>query len=140
MKDDIEHDGIIESFNGESVLVRITQTSACAECKAKSLCQSTESKVKTIEAKLKTDYQSTKLSVGDHVKVIGTTKMGNDAILLAFILPLIIIIGCLIICIKFIKIDELTSILLMIGTLSLYYIILYLFRKKIANKFVFMIR
>ena len=140
MKGYIEHEGYVESINDESIFVRIIQTSACARCKAKSLCQSAESKEKIIEVKKASDYQSNSLSPGDHVTIIGTTTMGTYAVILAFVLPLVIMIGCIIIGIKCVGLSDLSSIMIMIGILTLYYIILYLFRNKIAQKFVFMIK
>ena len=66
--------------------------------------------------------------------------MGTYAVILAFVLPLVIMIGCIIIGIKCVGLSDLSSIMIMIGILTLYYIILYLFRNKIAQKFVFMIK
>ena len=140
MKGYIEHEGYVESINDESIFVRIIQTSACAGCKAKSLCQSAESKEKIIEVKKSSDYQSRSISQGDHVKVIGTTQMGTYAVVLAFVLPLILMIGCIAIGIEYVGLSELASILIMIGVLALYYIILYLLRNNIAQNFVFKIK
>ena len=49
MDERIEHQGIVESVEDDCVKVRIVQVAACAECKAKSLCSSAESKEKVRE-------------------------------------------------------------------------------------------
>ena len=45
----ITHQGRVESINEKHIKVRITQTSACASCEAKKLCNSSESKEKLID-------------------------------------------------------------------------------------------
>ena len=49
MADIIKHRGIVEKVEGSHVVVRIVQTSACAACSAKGLCNASESKEKQID-------------------------------------------------------------------------------------------
>ena len=88
MTDSIEHNGIVESIDGEHHLtVRIIQVSACSTCSVKGHCTSADSKEKLISvtAPCSADYQK-----GDKVTIVGTTSMGMQAVLLAFILPFLL--------------------------------------------------
>ena len=80
MADIIKHRGIVEKVEGSHVVVRIVQTSACAACSAKGLCNASESKEKQIDVyEVNAPYQ-----VGEEVVLIGTTSMGMRAVALAF--------------------------------------------------------
>ena len=84
MADIIKHRGIVEKVDGMHITVRIVQTSACAACSAKGLCNASESKEKQIDVyEVNPSYQ-----IGEEVVLCGTTSMGMRAVLLAFGVPL----------------------------------------------------
>ena len=84
----ITHQGIVENISGSQVFVRIIQTSACSTCSVKGHCSSADSKEKVIEV---TDTSSA-WKIGDEVTIIGATSMGMQAVLLAFLIPLFLLI------------------------------------------------
>ena len=87
MADIIKHRGIVEKVDGTHITVRIVQTSACAACSAKGLCNASESKEKQIDVyEVNPSYQ-----IGEEVVLCGTTSMGMRAVLLAFGVPLLIV-------------------------------------------------
>ena len=96
MGDSIGHDGIIESIDGDEISVKILQISSCASCQAKSLCHISESKEKVIEVSVP---DSNIYHVGQKVTVVGTSSQGLRAVVLAFVIPLIILLVTLFICI-----------------------------------------
>lgn len=132
MSQNIRHNGIIERIEGDSVFVRIVQQSACSGCHAKSMCSAAESKVKVIEI---TDY-SGKYQVNEDVTICGQSSLGLQAVLLAFVLPLVIVIGMIAIG-HSIGWEDGTNALVGLLTLLPYYSILYLKRDKLKKKFVF---
>ena len=88
----IKHDGIIIALNGDGTArVRIVQTSACATCKAKSMCASAESVEKEMTVQLTVD--SLQLTVGDAVEVMVQQKMGWKAVVLAYLLPFFVMLA-----------------------------------------------
>ena len=88
MADIIKHRGIVEKVEEAHVVVRIVQTSACAACSAKGLCNASESKEKQIDVyEVNAPYR-----VGEEVVLIGTTSMGMRAVALAFGVPLLLLI------------------------------------------------
>ncbi|MBR1462906.1 MAG: SoxR reducing system RseC family protein [Prevotella sp.] len=132
----IKHDGIIDHIEGRNLKVRILQTSACASCKVASHCHSTESKEKIIDV-----YDVKNIgnySKGDPVTVVVSSKTGANAVLLAFVVPFVIMVGVVFLISRF-TVEE--PVMAMAGIISLipYYILLYYYRERISRKFTFSI-
>lgn len=88
----ISHEGVVESVSLPVIRVRILQASACASCEAAALCRSSETKEKVVSALfIKGDVPS----VGQRVRVIGRVGQGMLATVLAYVLPLIIMVAVL---------------------------------------------
>ena len=135
MKSRIEHSGIVESVSGEKVRVRILQASACSACEAKALCHSSESKEKIIECKA----NGTSYNVGEEVMVYGSMAMGRNAVMLAFIVPLIVIVVWLFCAVGVFHINELLAIGIMVALLAVYYLTLHLMNGVLSKQFEFWI-
>lgn len=135
MSKSIDHIGVIEKIEGIHIFIKIVQQSACAGCHAKGICAASDSQDKTIEI---TDYSNT-YNVNDRVIVYGQIAMGLQAVLLAFVIPLIIILAVIIIGNIFQWNDAFSG---LTGFLTLipYYVILYSFREKLKKKFVFTLK
>ena len=129
----IRHEGIVESIGAKSCLVRILQASACSSCSARQLCRSSESKEKVIE--VKGHYPT--LQVGDNVTLIGSVRQGLRASVLAYVVPLIIMLVALYVGTRLggDGIGALAALLF----LAIYYGILFLFRDKLDKQFSFKI-
>ena len=129
----IRHEGIVESIGAKSCLVRILQASACSSCSARQLCRSSESKEKVIE--VKGHYPT--LQVGDNVTLIGSVRQGLRASVLAYVIPLIIMLIALFVGTRLggDGIGALAALLF----LAIYYGILFLFRDKLDKQFSFKI-
>lgn len=132
----IAHRGTVESVNEKHVSVRITQLAACSACAAQKLCKSSDSKEKLIDI---VSADAASFSVGEEVILTGKLSLGLQAVLLAYIVPLILLVAVL-----FVSIDALDSepgaALTAIATLAVYYGFLYLMRDKLSRKFSFTIK
>lgn len=135
MDEKIEHQGVVEEVSLDYVRVTIVQVAACAECKAKSLCVSSESKEKVIE--VKGSYPN--LKVGDAVKVCGSMQMGRRAVLLAFTLPMVMLLLIGFVCLGILNMSEGWVMLLMLLSLTVYFSVMYLLRGRIEREFRFWI-
>ena len=129
----IRHDGIVERIGTDSCSVRILQASACSSCGARQLCRSSESKEKVID--VKGHYPT--LHVGDSVTLSGSVHQGLRASVLAYIVPLILMVAALVAGIRLS--GEGTGALAALLALALYYGILYLLRDKLGRQFTFKI-
>jgi sigma-E factor negative regulatory protein RseC len=130
----IEHAGVVQKSDANSVIVRILSETACAGCHAEGSCSLSGVKEKMVE--VNGNYN---VSPGDNVTVLMKKSMGFTALFLGYVLPLIIFILILIILIS-LPLSELAAGLGSIGFLGIYYLLLYFFREKIRNKFIFTIK
>ncbi|MBR6892804.1 MAG: SoxR reducing system RseC family protein [Bacteroidaceae bacterium] len=135
MKNRIEHSGQVESVSEDKVRVRILQASACSACEAKALCHSSESKEKIIECR--TNGQA--YAVGEQVMVYGSMAMGRNAVILAFVVPLVVIVVWLFCAVGIFHINELLAIGIMVVLLAIYYLTLHLMNGVLSKQFEFWI-
>ena len=133
----IEHQGVIESVEGSHVRVNILQVAACGECKARSLCASSESKEKIID--VYEDGAAMKYKTGESVKVCGALSMGKLAVRLAFGFPVVLIVVWMLVAMAWLKLGELLAVGILVAMLVAYFYILYLNRDRMAKRFAFWI-
>ena len=75
MSTKISHSGVIESMEGNSVHVRIVQTSACAACKVAGYCNAAESKEKIVDV---TPVDISLYKVGQVVTVSASVQVSGS--------------------------------------------------------------
>lgn len=135
MEEMIRHNGIVLSTDGESARVEIVQTSACAACKAKGMCMSSESQQKIIDARM-----AEPMKPGDRVEVMVREHLAWRAVLLAYVLPFVVMLAVIV------GLDYATDMSeAVVGTLSLcsialYYIGLGMFKHRLQKQFSFTAR
>lgn len=132
----IKHRGIVESTDGTHIRVRIMQTSACSTCNAKGYCSSSDSKEKIVDIY----HSASSYEIGEEVMIYGTTSMGMQAVLIAFVIPFVILISALFIMMPLTGSNELLSALTALLSLIPYYIVVYLFRNKLKKNFSFTLK
>ena len=132
---DIRHEGVVNSIDGQRVTVRILQVSACSGCQASRICRAAESKEKLGEVEMS---GAENLRVGQEVTVVAGERMGITAVLLAFGLPLLLLLLALITAMGLTGSEKLAAIA-SIGVLVPYYIVLFLCRGRIKKDFGFRI-
>lgn len=120
----ISHSGIVVSVEKGCVHVKIIQSSACASCKVASHCLSSESKEKVVDV-YTPDYS--KYSVGEEVSVLASSGVGFKAVLYAFVIPTLFIFAAIIVALN-LGVSEPLAALTGMGTLVLWYIIIYMMR------------
>ena len=88
-------EGIVRAINGDDISVEIIVSSACSGCHAKSICIPSDRRKEVITVKntRHEDYR-----VGETVDLLLETSAGNKAVILAYVLPLIVLLvllfGC----------------------------------------------
>ncbi len=133
MAENISHSGVIKSIDGSHIIVRILQTTGCASCSAKGMCNSAESKEHEIDI---IDH-SGQWHVGDRVQIIGSTQLGLKAVLLAFIMPFVVLVGVLFLCIAGLHMTEVRGSGWALGATAVYYLILSRFKLMLKKEFAF---
>ena len=135
MANTIEHQGIVENIAGTHVQVRIVQTSACATCSIKGHCTSADTKEKLIDV---VDEQATSYRPGDIVRVVGSVSMGMQAVALAFVAPLFLLLAALFIGTA-VGLHELAAIACSLIVVACYYFVVWRNRTKVSRRFSFYI-
>lgn len=131
--DFIEHKGIVERIGANGLQVRIVQASACSSCSARQLCRAGESREKVIEV----DGHYPTLRVGSEVTLRGTVRQGLRASMLAYVVPL-----CLMLIVLFAtarRWGEGIAAAAALLSVALYYGVLYMMRRSLRGQFTFQI-
>ena len=132
----IQHQGIVESISGSQLTVRIIQSSACSGCHAKGYCSSADSKEKVIDI---IDASAASYQVGERVMVMGEMSMGMKAVVLAFVIPFFILVISLFVCV-WLTGDELLAGTVSLSLLVPYYLIIWICKARLKQKFSFTIK
>lgn len=131
----IRHTGIVSGINGELAHVQIVQSSACSACKAKSMCMSTESQQKEMDAVMLEPMQ-----VGDQVEVEVREHLAWKAVLLAYVLPFIVMMSVIAVLDVLTSWDEAIVGTVALCSIALYYLALSQFRHRLQKQFTFTAR
>lgn len=134
MEGSVSHKGKIISVDGSAAKVEIISQSACASCHAAGFCSATDQKRKLVDVHVSGGY-----SVGEEVLVVLQRSMGMRAVLLAYALPLLVVLAVTVL-LSYAGVAELVSGLAGIGALALWYLGVYLFRSRIASGYAFTIK
>jgi len=129
------HSGVVEEMDGERVVVRILQTSACSECRARSHCGASESKEKLVDVY---GADTSRLAVGQKVDVVASSDVAMQAVRLAFGWPFLLLVAVLF-AVYAATGNELTAALSAVGALVPYYLIIYIMRDRLREKMAFRI-
>ena len=135
-KNEICHNGIIKSIDGNKIEVLILSQSACSSCNSKNMCSISEMKEKLIEIY---NFKENKYKIGDNVQVIMSLTMGNKAVFLGYGLPFLVLLVSLIFTFNITNSEAISGIVTIIS-LTLYYLLLAAFRKKISKTFSFQLK
>ena len=136
MKDIIDHIGVVETIENTHVRVKILQSSACSSCQAKSLCVSAEQKEKIVDV---WDAHADRLAVGEEVRVCASMSMGRNAVVLAFAVPLVLMVVWLVLALRVLSMGELAAIGGVLLLILIYYIGLWAMRNRLSQSFAFWI-
>jgi len=131
----ISHEGIVTKITDDELEIKILAQSACAACHAKSACGMGEQaeKILTVPRPKGQDF-----TLNQKVNVKMAIGQGNKAAVLAYLIPILLLLAVLFVCLG-LGLNESLSALIAIVALIPYYIILYLRRDKLKNKFLYII-
>ena len=134
MSEPIRHEGVVMSVSGQTAHIRIVQASACSTCSARSMCMSSESREKEMDAMMLEPMQA-----GDKVEVMVAERLAWKGVLLAYVMPFVVMLAVIA------GLDRVLDSEAVIGTIALcavavYYIILSFFRDKLQKQFSFTAR
>ena len=127
----ISHEGIVTKITDDELEIKILAQSACAACHAKSACGMGEQaeKILTVPRPKGKDF-----TLNQKVNVRMAIGQGNKAAILAYLIPILLLLAVLFACLG-LGVNEGLAALISIVALVPYYIVLYLRRDKLKQKF-----
>jgi sigma-E factor negative regulatory protein RseC len=132
----IQHPGIIESIEANTLFVKIQPQSACGNCHSKAFCNLSESTGKIIEVKVNPGHS---YKIGQEVTVTLERSLGYRALLLGYLLPFVLLLATIIVAVQLTNNEGFAALL---GVLIMipYFAMLYRFRESIKRRFEFRIK
>ena len=127
----ISPEGIVTKITDDELEIKILAQSACAACHAKSACGMGEQAEKILTVPRPKDKEFT---INQKVNVRMAIGQGNKAAVLAYLIPIILLLAVLFVCLG-LGINDGLAALISIVALVPYYIVLYLSRDKLKEKF-----
>ena len=134
MSEQIRHEGVVMSVFGQTARIRIVQASACSTCSARSMCMSSESQEKDMDAVMLEPMQA-----GDRVEVMVQERLAWKGVLLAYIMPFVVMLA-VIAGLEWVLDSEAVIGTIALCAVALYYLILSFFRNKLQKQFSFTAR
>ena len=127
----ISHEGIVTKITDEELEIKILAQSACAACHAKSACGMGEQaeKILTVPRPKDKDFE-----LNQKVNVKMAIGQGNKAAVLAYLIPIMLLLAVLFVCLG-LGLSEGLSALISILALVPYYSVLYMRRDKLKKQF-----
>jgi sigma-E factor negative regulatory protein RseC len=127
----ISHEGIVTKITDDELEIKILAQSACAACHAKSACGMGEQaeKVLTVPRPKGKDF-----ALNQKVNVRMAIGQGNKAAVLAYLIPIVLLLAVLFVCLG-LGMNEGLAALVSIIALVPYYIVLYLKRDQLKKRF-----
>lgn len=136
MKEEVTHKGKVVKMTPQVTTVAILQHGACSECHAAGLCGMGEMAEKLVE--VPTDPYAF-YGVGDEVEVLLKASMGMKAVWLAYFIPLLVLLA-VVLPLSALHVGEVVTGICALVAVGLYYLLLYLFRDKLKNEYIFTIK
>ena len=127
----ISHEGVVTKIADDELEIKILAQSACAACHAKSACGMGEQAEKILTVPRPKDKN---FALGQRVNVRMAIGQGNTAAILAYLLPILLLLAVLFTCLG-LGLNDGLSALISIVALIPYYIVLYLKRDQLKKRF-----
>ena len=131
----VSHRGKVVRVTPAFTTVEIISSSACSACHAAGICGMSEYTKKAVEVPTRS-WDS--FEPGEEVNILLKASMGHKAVWLAYVAPLVVLVGVLMALLGLGASEPLAG-LGAIGGVALYYLLLWLFREKLRNEYVFTI-
>ncbi|MBP3331567.1 MAG: SoxR reducing system RseC family protein [Tidjanibacter sp.] len=132
----IRHKGEVIRIEGDRIDVKMTVESACASCRAKSVCGMDESEDRIVS--VKDSSLSSILGSGDKVIISISEGIGMKAVMYSYILPFFVLLAVLVIA-SLVQESEGVAAIAALLACGIYYMVLYIFRHKVEKEIIFKI-
>lgn len=127
----ISHEGVVTKITDDELEIKILAQSACAACHAKNACGMGEQAEKILTVPRP---KNRTFDLNQRVNVRMAIGQGNKAAILAYLIPIVLLLAVLFVCLG-LGLNEGLAALISIIALVPYYIVLYLKRDQLKKRF-----
>ena len=127
----ISHEGVVNKITDDELEIKILAQSACAACHAKNACGMGEQAEKILTVPRP---KNRTFDLNQRVNVRMAIGQGNKAAVLAYLIPIVLLLAVLFVCLG-LGLNEGLSALISIVALVPYYIVLYIKRDQLKKRF-----
>jgi sigma-E factor negative regulatory protein RseC len=127
----ISHEGVVTKITDDELEIKILAQSACAACHAKNACGMGEQAEKILTVPRP---KNRTFDLNQRVNVRMAIGQGNKAAILAYLIPIVLLLAVLFVCLG-LGLNEGLAALISIVALVPYYIVLYLKRDQLKKRF-----
>lgn len=131
MEERVSHTGVITGISGNELEIEIYSSGSCGSCSIRSACGMSEMKEKHIVVPRP---EGKEFVVGQPVKVSMAARQGGRAAVYAYLIPALLMIFTILIISGF-SLEDWVAAVAGIGVAAVYYLVLFLFRGKIRERF-----
>ncbi|MFI3281278.1 MAG: SoxR reducing system RseC family protein [Rikenellaceae bacterium] len=129
------HSGTILSISEGKARIGFESQGACAGCQARAKCGMVDSSTREVYVNIDSNHTH---NIGDEVEVAISYKMGMMSVVIAYIVPLFLLIGILTAAISA-GLNEGIAALISLASVVIYFGVVYLFRSKLDKQIIFTI-
>lgn len=128
MAEDIRHSGVVDEVGEDYVTVKIISQSACGTCQARQACGMAESQEKIVRI----PHRGGGFRPGDEVSVSIRKGAGIYAVVMAYVVALVVLVGTLAVA-GLLGLSDGVAALAALAAVGAYWFLLWLLRKKIEH-------
>ncbi len=129
------HSGSVIEIGDGYVKVSVESQGACGGCAARAKCGMVDNSTRIIIVE---NRENKEYRIGQSVNVAITQQMGVRSVVIAYIIPLIILVGVLVVASSLLASEGLAA-LAALAFVALYYVGVYIFRSKLEKQIKFTI-
>jgi len=135
-KEVIEHEAIVREIKDSVIIADFISKSACVSCQVKGMCSTSDIQQKTLEV-VRPKEQN--FEIGEKIIVYINQSLGIRALFFGYLLPFLIIMATLIITLSITNKEGFSALISLLILLP-YYLILYLNKEKISQRYKFFVK
>lgn len=128
----VTHEGVVRAVKDGVLSVEVGRATACQLCSSRSRCTMGNGDTVMVDV----PAGSGTFAPGDRVQVSLSSGVGRRAVVIAYVLPLLLLVVAVVSFVSFFRCSEIVSIIAAFAVLALYYLVIYILRHRLNHRMV----
>lgn len=126
----VTHEGVVRAVKDGVLSVEVGRATACHSCSSRSRCTMGNGDTVMVDV----PAGSGTFAPGDRVQVSLSSGVGRMAVVIAYVLPLLLLVVAVVSFVSFFRCSEIVSIIAAFAVLALYYLVIYILRHRLNHR------